>query len=132
MLVLKSTTTKIDPLVPFFEVVRFRWVRGLAFWSMEPVFCLLDAKSLAAHHLVASATSLPTRRRVNGATTRTVGNAKIQLLNQAVIYMLGNPLPLIFVNLAKFISKKYPIFLQRRSCSVKVSQLNGEMECPVF
>jgi hypothetical protein len=39
--------------------------------------------------------------------------------------------PLIFVNLAKLISKKYPIFLLKRSCSVKVSQLNGEMECPV-
>jgi hypothetical protein len=58
---------------------------------MEPVFCLLDAKSLAARHLVASATSLPTSRRVNGATTRTVGNATIQLLNQAVIHRFKNP-----------------------------------------
>ena len=47
--------------------------------------------SLAARHLVASATSLLTRRRVNGATTRTVGNATIQLLNQAVIHRFKNP-----------------------------------------
>ena len=41
--------------------------------------------------MVASATSLPTRRRVNGATTSTVGNATIQLLNQAVIQRFKNP-----------------------------------------
>jgi len=41
--------------------------------------------------LVASITNLPTRRRVNGATTRTVGNAIIQLLNQAVIHRFKNP-----------------------------------------
>ena len=58
---------------------------------MEPISCLLDAKSLAARHLVASATSLPTSRRVNGVTTRTVGNATIQLLNQAVIHRFKNP-----------------------------------------
>ena len=132
MFVLRSTTTKIDPLVPFFEVVRFRWVRGLAFWSMEPVSCLLDAKSLAARYLFASTTSLPTRRRVNGATTRTVGNATIQLLNQAVIHMVENTLTSIFVNLAKLFSKKHRIFLQTRSCNVKLSRLNGEMVCPVF
>ena len=80
MLVLKSTT-KNDPLVPFFEVVRFRWVRGLAFCGMEPVSCLLDAKSLAARYLVASTTGLLTRRWVNGATTSTVGNATTQLLS---------------------------------------------------
>jgi hypothetical protein len=38
-----------------------------------------------------SATNLPTRSRVNGATTSTVGNATIQLLNQAVIHMFRNP-----------------------------------------
>ena len=80
-----------DPLAPFFEVVRFWWVRGLAFWSIEPVFFLLDAMSVAARHLVACATNLLTRRRVNGATTRTVGNATIQLLNQAVIHRFKNP-----------------------------------------
>jgi len=54
--------------------------------------------SVAARHLVASATSLLTRRRVNGATTRTVGNATIQLLNQAVIHRLKNPSthPIVF------------------------------------
>ena len=58
--------------------------------SIEPVFYLLDAKSLAARHLVASMTNLPTRRLVNCATTRTVGNATSQLLGHAVIHMLGN------------------------------------------
>ena len=58
---------------------------------MEPVFCLLDAKSLAARHLVASATNLPTRRRVNRAPTSTVGDATIQLLSQAVIHRFKNP-----------------------------------------
>lgn len=58
--------------------------------SIEPVFYLLDAKSLAARHLVASMTNLPTRRLVNCATTRTVGNATSQLLDHAVIHMLGN------------------------------------------
>jgi len=38
-----------------------------------------------------SATNLPTRSRVNGATTRTVGNATIQLLDHAVIHMFRNP-----------------------------------------
>jgi len=37
------------------------------------------------------ATNLPTRSRVNGATTRTVGNATIQLLDHAVIHMFRNP-----------------------------------------
>jgi hypothetical protein len=58
---------------------------------MEPVFCLPDAKSLAARHLVASATNLPTRRRVNRAPTSTVGDATIQLLSQAVIHRFKNP-----------------------------------------
>ena len=54
---------------------------GVGFLEYGTSFCLLDAKSLAARYLVASATSLLTRRRVNGATTSTVGNATIQLLN---------------------------------------------------
>ena len=70
-----------QPFSPFFEVVRFRWVRGLAFCGMEPAFCLLDDKSLAARYLVAFTTGLLTRRWVNGATTSTVGNATTQLLS---------------------------------------------------
>ena len=80
MLVWKSTT-KNDLLVPFFEVVRFRWVRELAFFGMEPASCLLDAKSLAARYLVASKTGLLTGRWVNGATKSTVGNATTPLLS---------------------------------------------------
>jgi hypothetical protein len=43
-------------------------------------------------------TSLPTRRRVRGATTRIVGNATIQLFSQAVIHRLKNPSirPIVF------------------------------------
>jgi hypothetical protein len=36
-------------------------------------------------------TSLPTRRRVKGATIRIVGNATIQLFSQAVIHKIKNP-----------------------------------------
>ena len=36
---LLATTT--DPLAPFFEVVRFRWVLGVICWSMKPVKLLL-------------------------------------------------------------------------------------------
>jgi hypothetical protein len=36
-------------------------------------------------------TSLPTRRRVRGATTSIVGKATIQLFSQAVIHRLRNP-----------------------------------------
>ena len=64
---------------------------GVGFLKYGTSFFLLDAMSVAAHHLVASITSLLTRRRANGATTRTVGNATIQLLNQAVIHRFKNP-----------------------------------------
>ena len=64
---------------------------GVGFLKYGTSFFLLDAMSVAARHLVASTTSLLTRRRVNGATTSTVGNATIQLLNQAVIHRFKNP-----------------------------------------
>lgn len=87
----KKQQLTTDPLAPFFEVVRLRWLLGRALRAMVSVFPLLDAKSLAACHLFESITSLLTRRLVNGATTSTVGNATIQLLNQAVIHRFKNP-----------------------------------------
>ena len=87
----KKQQLTTDPLAPFFEGVRLRWLLGRALRAMVSVFPLLDAKSLAACHLFESMTSLLTRRLVNGATTRTVGNATIQLLNQAVIHRFKNP-----------------------------------------
>ena len=87
----KKQQLTTGPLAPFFEGVRLRWLLGRALRAMVSVFPLLDAKSLAACHLFESMTSLLTRRLVNGATTRTVGNATIQLLNQAVIHRFKNP-----------------------------------------
>jgi len=87
----KKQQLTTGPLAPFFEGVRLRWLLGRALRAMVSVFPLLDAKSLAACHLFESITSLLTRRLVNGATTRTVGNATIQLLNQAVIHRFKNP-----------------------------------------
>ena len=62
-------------------------------------------------YLVAPTTNLPSKSSVNGATIRTIGNATIQLLNQAVIHRFANLSTSIFVNLAKLISKKRCIFL---------------------
>ena len=87
----KKQQLTTGPLVPFFEGVRLRWLLGRALRAMVSVFPMLDAKSLAACHLFESITSLLTRRLVNGATTSTVGNATIQLLNQAVIHRFKNP-----------------------------------------
>ena len=87
----KKQQLTTGPLAPFFEGVRLRWLLGRALRAMVSVFPMLDAKSLAACHLFESITSLLTRRLVNGATTRTVGNATIQLLNQAVIHRFKNP-----------------------------------------
>ena len=87
----KKQQLTTGPLAPFFEGVRLRWLLGRALRAMVSVFPLLDAKSLAACHLFESITSLLTRRLVNGATTSTVGNATIQLLNQAVIHRFKNP-----------------------------------------
>lgn len=87
----KKQQLTTGPLAPFFEGVRLRWLPGRALRAMVSVFPLLDAKSLAACHLFESITSLLTRRLVNGATTSTVGNATIQLLNQAVIHRFKNP-----------------------------------------
>jgi len=87
----KKQQLTTGPLAPFFEGVSLRWVLGRALRAMVSVFPMLDAKSLAACHLFESITSLLTRRLVNGATTRTVGNATIQLLNQAVIHRFKNP-----------------------------------------
>jgi len=64
---------------------------GAGFDGLWQQFSLLDAKSLAACHLFESITSLLTRRRVNSATTSTVGNATIQLLNHPVIHRFKNP-----------------------------------------
>ena len=87
----KKQQLTTGPLAPFFEGVRLRWLLGRALRAMVSVFPMLDAKSLAACHLFESITSLLTRRLVNGATTSTVGNATIQLLNQAVIHRFKNP-----------------------------------------
>jgi hypothetical protein len=87
----KKQQLTTGPLAPFFEVVRLKCLLGRALRAMVSVFPLLDAKSLAACYLFESITSLLTRRLVNGATTRTVGNATIQLLNQAVIHRFKNP-----------------------------------------
>ena len=94
-------------------------------WRMEPVFCLLDAKSLAARHLVASATNSPTRRRVNGATTSKVGDATIQLLNQAVIHRFKNPStnPVVFKTETPEI--KQDIKIDRKKSNVSWEYLAG-------
>jgi hypothetical protein len=106
---------------------------GVSFLGYRTSFftCLTLSLEQPAY-LIAPTTNLPSKSRVNGATIRTIGNATILLLNQAVIDRFANLSTLIFVNLAKLISKKRCIFLLSRRIIVVSRHVLRDTACPAY